>query len=144
MDASFRWLAIAVMALPACATAQHKMERGNWHITTHVTTNGKPEPVQEQDECLGDELKDLAAYFSPALEGVNAKCDRTPRKAGTNAIAYKMKCTGKGFAMETESDVIVLGPKKFTANLKMDTKTAKERAVVVAKAEGNHTGACKP
>lgn len=144
MDAWLRWLAVAVMALPPCAMAQRQMERGNWHITTHVTTNGKPEPVQVQDECLGDELKDLAAYFSPALEGVNAKCDRTPRKAGANSIAYKMKCTGKGFTMESESEVIVQGPKKFIANLKMDTKTAKERAVVVAKAEGNHTGACKP
>ena len=32
------------------------------------TTNGKADPVQEQDECLRDELKDLASYFAPALD----------------------------------------------------------------------------
>jgi hypothetical protein len=143
MDAWVKRLAIAVMALPGCALAQREMQPGNWHITTHATTNGKAEPVQVQDECLGDELKDLAAYFAPGLEGVNAKCGRTPRKAAANAIAYKMKCTGKGFTLEADTEVVVVDAKKFTASMKMDTKTPKERAVVVASIEGNHTGACK-
>ncbi len=144
MDKWSKWLAIAAMALPACAIAQRNMEPGNWHITTHATTNGKPNPVQVQDECLRDELKDLAGYFAPSLEGVNAKCNRTPQKAPANSIAYKMKCTGKTFTMDVESEVTVVGPKKFTASMKLDTKTKKERAIVVAKIEGSQTGDCKP
>jgi hypothetical protein len=142
MDAWRKWLAVAIAA-PACAAAQVKMEEGNWHITTKATTNGKPEPVQEQDECLRDELKDLAAYFAPALEGVQADCKRTPQKTASGTIAYKMRCTGRGFTLEAQSEVKVAGPKEFTAMLKMDTKTSKERAVVVANAVGRHTGACK-
>ncbi len=144
MDAWRKWLGITALALPGCALAEREMEPGNWHITTHVTTNGKPEPVQVQDECLRDELKDLAAYFAPSLEGVQAKCARTPQKAPPDSIAYKMRCTGQGFTMDAESEVKVLGPKRFIANMKMDTKASKERAVVIAKAEGNHTGPCKP
>lgn len=143
MDAWRKWLAVVAM-IPACALAQRAMEQGNWRITTHATTNGKAEPVQAQDECLRDELKDLAGYFAPALEGVAAKCAKTPRKAGDRTIAYKMHCTGKGFTMDAESEVDIVGPKQFTARLKMDTKTSKGRAVVVAKAEGTHTGPCKP
>jgi hypothetical protein len=144
MDARRKWLAIAVFAIPAPVLAQRDMEPGNWHITTHVTTNGKAEPVQVQDECLKDELKDLAAYFSPSLEGVQAKCNRTPQKAPADSIAYKMHCAGQGFTLDAESSVKIHDAKRFTANMKMDTKAPKERAVVVAKAEGHHTGACKP
>ena len=142
MDAWRKWVVIAVAA-PACALAQVKLEEGNWHITTKSTTKGKPDPVQEQDECLRDELKDLAAYFAPALEGVQADCKKTPRKTASGTIAYKMRCTGKGFTVDAESEVKVVGPKEFTAMLKMDTKTSKERAVVVANAVGRHTGPCK-
>jgi len=144
MDSWHKWLAVAALTFPACALAQRDMEPGNWHITTNVTTNGKAEPMQVQDECLRDELKDLAAYFSPSLEGVQAKCSRTPQKAPADSIAYKMRCTGQGFTMDAESEVKILGPKRFTANMKMDTKATNERAVVIAKAEGNHTGPCKP
>jgi hypothetical protein len=144
MDAWRKLLAVAALAFPACAFAQREMVPGNWNITTHVTTNGKVEPVQVQDECLKDELKDLAAYFAPNLEGAQAKCDRVPQKAPANSIAYKMRCIGMGFTLDSESEVTILGPRRFTANLKMDTKTAKEHAVVIAKAEGNHTGPCKP
>jgi len=137
-------LAVAAMAFPALAIAQRDMEPGNWHITTRATTNGKAEPMQVQDECLRDELKDLAAYFAPSLEGMQAQCSRTPQKVAPNAIAYKMRCTGKGFTLDAESHVDVVDRKKFTATLKMDTKTPKERGVVVAKVEGAHTGDCKP
>ena len=143
MNARRMWLA-AAMAVPGLALAQPKLDEGNWHITTRATTNGKPEPEQEQDECLRDELKDLAAYFSPSLEGVQASCRRTPQKAPDGTIAYKMRCTGKGFTMDASSEVKIAGPREFTALLRMDTKTAKERAVVEARAEGRHTGACKP
>lgn len=143
MNAWRMWLA-AAMAMPGLALAQSKLDEGNWHITTRATTNGKPETVQEQDECLRDELKDLAAYFSPTLEGVAAKCTRTPQKAPDGTIAYKLRCAGKGFTMDASSEVKIAGARQFTAILRMDTKTSKERAVVEARAEGRHTGPCKP
>ena len=135
---------LAAMAFTASAFAQSpNMEPGNWHLTTKVSTNGRPKPVQEQNECLGDELKDLTSYFAPELEGVKAKCKRTPQKTSDKSIAYKMKCAGASFTMDVESAVRIEGPKRFTATMKMDTKTPKERAVVVANIEGRHTGPCK-
>ncbi len=141
----WRWVVVAPIAAccAAPAFAQIPMEQGNWHIRTTATTNGKAEPVQEQEECLRDELKDLNAYFSPELEGVKAKCTKAPRQTRDKSIAYKMKCAGAEFTMEMESSVKIEDPRRFTATLKMDTKTKTERAVVVANIEGRHTGACK-
>jgi hypothetical protein len=136
-------LALAAIVFSPLAMAQREMQPGNWHIVTHATTNGKADPVQEQDECLKDELKDLAGYFSPGLEGVEAKCTRTPQKAPANSIAYKMRCTGNGFTADMESQVNVVDSKRFTATLKMDTKAANEHSVVTARIEGVHTGDCK-
>jgi hypothetical protein len=137
---------VAVCLAASCALpafAQTPMEPGNWEIRTTSTTNGKPEPVQEQEECLRDELKDLSAYFSPKLEGVRAQCETTPRQTRDKSIAYNMKCTGATFTMDVESAVRVEDPKRFTATLKLDTKTKTERAIVVANIEGRRTGPCK-
>jgi len=138
------WVAaVAIGCGSAPVLAQPALDEGNWEIRTNATTNGKAEPPQDQEECLRDELKDLSAYFAPALEGVQAKCTRTRQPSSESVIAYKMKCTGSKFTMDVESSIKVEGPKRFTATLKLDTKTPKERAVVVASIEGRHTGPCK-
>lgn len=142
MKSACRLAAIAASAFALDSSAQTAMQPGNWHLTTRSTTNGKAEPVQEQDECLGDELKDLSAYFAPALEGVTAKCRRAPRPMADKSIAYRMECKGNSFTIEIESRVKVESPTRFTATMSMDTKAPKERAVVKAVIEGNHTGAC--
>jgi hypothetical protein len=143
MDAWRKWLVMAVAA-PACAVAQGTLEEGNC-TSPKSTTNGKPDPVQEQDECLRDELKDLAAYFAPALEGVQAKCKKTPRK--TRERHHRLQgCTAPARASRwmRRARLKIVGPKEFTPRwLKMDTKTSKERAIVVANAVGRQTGPCK-
>ena len=139
-----RWAAAGLacgLAMPAAA--QLAMEPGNWRIKTISTTNGVADAPQDQEECLRDELKDLSGYFAPQLEGVKAKCTRTPQRSGADTVAYKMKCTGAGFTMNAESAVKFEDPKRFTASMKLDTKTTTEHAVVVAKVEGVHTGPCK-
>ena len=137
-------LGIAIVAWCAApAFAQVVMEPGNWRLKTTSTTNGKAEPPQDQEECLRDELKDLNSYFAPELEGVKAKCRRAQRKTLDKSIAYTMKCTGDKFTIDMESAVKIENAKRFTATLKMDTKTPDERAVVVANVEGRHIGPCK-
>ena len=106
------------IAMAACcaapAMAQVVMEPGNWRLKTTSSTNGKAEPPQDQEECLGDELKDLNSYFAPELEGVKAKCRRAQRKTLDKSIAYTMKCTGDKFTIEMESAVKIESPKRFT------------------------------
>ena len=134
---------LIVMGCASSTFAQVPMEPGNWQIRTTSTTNGKAQPAQEQEECLRDELKDLNAYFAPKLEGVRAQCKRTPRKTGDKSVAYTMRCAGATFTMDVESAVRFEDPKRFTATLKLDTKTKTERAIVIANIEGRHAGPCK-
>ena len=134
---------LLALAFAPAALAQVAMEPGLWHLTTKSTTNGKPEPTQEQDECLTHkELSDLNKYFAPELEGITAKCQRAQRPTADKSISYHMKCAGKGFTMDIESAVKIEGPKRFTATMTMDTKTQKERALVKAHVVAERTGAC--
>ena len=139
------FLAFAALIAGAAWAAQPELEPGNWKLTANTTTNGKPEPVQNTEECLGDELKDLGAYFAPELEGVKAKCKRArlPSK-DARKLEYRMQCTGSGFTVKAETSVTIEGPRHFTATMRMDTRTKKESALVVADLEGRWAGACKP
>ena len=86
---------LAVFAAAPSAHAQAALEPGLWRVTVSSTTNGKPDPNQDTKECLGEELKDITAYFAPQLEGGkrNARARgshrRTPRSWPTayNALA---------------------------------------------------------
>jgi hypothetical protein len=109
------------------------------------TTNGKPEPVQDTEECLGDELKDLGAYFAPNLEGVKAKCKKA-RLPSTDPkkLAYRTQCIGSGFTVDVTATVTIESSRHFTLSMRTNTKTTKESALVVVDAEARWAGACKP
>jgi hypothetical protein len=136
-------VAIAAIALLlAPAAAQTVLEPGQWKITVNSTTNGKPDPVQNTDECLGDELKDLAAYFAPQLEGVQAKCTRTRQPSDAGKIAYVMKCSGAGFTVEASTSVAFVNAGHFTATMQINSRSRTESARVEATAQGERTGTC--
>ena len=54
-------VAAAALGAGFARAAEPEMDPGNWKLHVASTTNGKPEPVQDTQECLGDELKDLGA-----------------------------------------------------------------------------------
>jgi len=90
-------------------------------------------------------LKDLGAYFAPDLEGVKAKCTKTQKPTGdATKLAYQMRCTGSGFTLNMDAGVSIESPRHFVADIRMHTKTKKESALVVAKAEARWDGPCKP
>jgi hypothetical protein len=136
---------VATTAAFAAWAAQPELEPGNWKLHVVSTTNGKSEPVQYTEECLGDELKDLGAYFAPDLEGVKAKCKRArlpssdPRK-----LAYRTQCAGSGFTVDVTATVTIESSRHFTLSMRTNSKTTKESALVVVDAEARWAGACKP
>jgi len=137
---------LASAAFAACTAwaAQPELEPGNWRLHVVSTTNGKPQPVEDTEECLGDELKDPGTYFAPDLEGVEAKCKKTrlpssdPRK-----LVYRTQCTGSGFTVDMAATVTIESSRHFTSSLRMHTKTKEESALVVANTDGRWAGACK-
>jgi uncharacterized protein DUF3617 len=137
---------VAILAASSAWGAQAGLEPGNWKLKVASTVNGKPEPEQSTQDCLrADQLKDLGTYFAPDLEGVKAKCTKTQRPTGdATKLAYKMRCTGSGFTLEMDADVSIESPRHFVADIRMNTRTKKESALVVAKAEARWDGACKP
>ena len=142
-----RTLALAAaLAAGSAWAAETGLEPGNWKLKVASTVNGKPEPEQNTQDCLhADQLKDLGAYFAPDLEGVKAKCTKTQKPTGdASKLAYRMRCTGSGFTLEMDAGVSIESPRHFVADIRMHTKTRKESALVVAKAEGRWDGACKP
>jgi hypothetical protein len=136
----------AVAAIAAYAAGSEvKLEPGTWTLRVVTTTNGKPEPVQNSEQCLGDELKDLGSYFAPQLEGVEADCKRTEESTGDpRKIVRRLECTAADFTMAAATTVTIVDSRQFTANIHIDTKTPTGSSLVVADAEGRWTGACKP
>jgi hypothetical protein len=114
-------------------------------MTVASTTNGKADPVENTEACLGDELKDLAAYFAPELEGAKAQCKRArlPSK-DPSKLGYRMQCSGPGFTVNAETAVTIANPRLFTATIRTHSKAANESAQVVANIEGRWTGPCEP
>ena len=137
-------LAIATGAFGAAAAAAPHLDAGNWRVRVTSITNGVADPAQDFEVCLRDELKDLAAYFSPALEGVKARCTttRVPDEDKRN-IARRLRCTGAGFTYNAETRVSIEKPQRFTLTMRSEAKTAKETGIVAVAGEGDLLGPCK-
>lgn len=137
-------VSMGLAASLVAAAAAPRLDPGNWRVRVSSTTNGVADPAQDFEICLRDELKDLAAYFAPALEGVKARCTttRVPDK-DTRNIARRLRCTGTGFTYNAETRVTIEKPGRFTLTIKSEAKTAKETGIVSASGEGDLLGPCK-
>ncbi|MGH7767306.1 MAG: DUF3617 domain-containing protein [Candidatus Binatia bacterium] len=135
---------VSVFASSGAADAQPALEPGLWRISVTSTTNGKPDPNQDSKECLGDELKDLASYFAPELEGAKATCKRTRQPAADRKTGYRMQCSGAGFTVDALTSVTIENSRHFTMSIRTDSRAPGESAIVVVKGEGRRIGACEP
>ena len=137
-------MVLATAGIAAAADAPLRLDPGNYRLRVASITNGVADPQQDTEECLADELKDLAGYFSPQLEGVQAKCAtaRVPSK-DPKVIARKLRCTGTGFTYDAETSVTIVNPSRFTLTLRSLAKTPTETGVVSVAGEGDRLGPCK-
>lgn len=136
--------AVLVLSVPFGAAAQPKLEPGNWALKTATTVNGKAEPDDIQEVCLDDELKDIAGYFSPKLEGVRAQCRTTKKPSKANTLAHVMQCKGSTFTMEATTSVTIENPRSFKAMMRIDTRNKDQPPyLAVADAQAKWTGPCK-
>jgi hypothetical protein len=133
---------MAVFAVPSAACAQVVLEPGMWRITVTSTTNGKRDPVQDSTECLGEELKDLATYFAPQLEGAEVECKRTRQPSDERKVNYRMQCSATGLTVDALTSFTVENSRHFTVTMRTNSRTPQESAVVVAKGKASWTGAC--
>ncbi|MGQ0429923.1 MAG: DUF3617 domain-containing protein [Gammaproteobacteria bacterium] len=121
------------------------LEPGMWRLTLTSTTNGNPDPVQDFRQCLGEELKDLPAYFAPQLENpdnVELKCSRAQQPPTERELTYRMQCSGAGLTVDALTSVTIQDSHHFTVTLQINSRTEQESALVVGEGEGRWTGAC--
>jgi hypothetical protein len=147
MRARFSGVLAAGMLAGAGASAETvELEPGLWRLDTATTTNGAADPAQHTQACLrSEELKDLGAYFTPVLEEAEADCKTTQQSAtDPRRLDYAMHCAGAGFTVDAKTDVTIESPRRFRANVRIETRTERESAVVVAEVEGNRAGECPP
>ena len=136
-------LATAAFAA-AAADAPLRLDPGNWRVRATSVTNGVADPKQDEETCLADELKDLAGYFSPALEGVKARCTTTRvLSKDPKVIARRLRCTGTGFTYDAETSVTIVNPSRFVLTLNSRAKTPTETGIVSLAGEGDRLGPCK-
>ena len=131
-------------AAPPAAAPQPQLDAGFWRLNVSSTTNGQADADQQEDVCLGEaELKDVARYFAPVLEGIPARCTTTRQPGGDrNTIKHRMSCKGTNFTMEIRSSVVIDGAQRFRLDVRTDTRTPRESAVVLTKAHAVRTGDC--
>jgi hypothetical protein len=131
--------------IPATASAAAPtLEPGLWKVTFHSSTDGKANPVDESSPCLRDELADVAAYFAPALEELQAECKNTRQPSTPNEIAYRMHCVGRNFTIEALTKAVLETSHRFTVSLRVETKTARSTELVVGSGTAVRTGECPP
>jgi hypothetical protein len=137
---------MTVFAASSAAGAQPELEPGMWRLTINSTTNGKADPAQDSEQCLGEELNDLAAYFTPQLEGAESEVECTPTRqpAKDRELSYRMQCRGADLTIDALTRVTIENSRHFTMSIRTDSRTSQESAIVVAKGEGRWIGACKP
>lgn len=124
--------------------SQPALEPGLWRITVTSTTNGKADPNQDLKECLGEELKDLPAYFAPQLEGVQATCKVTRLPDADRTFGHRMQCSGAGFTVDALTSVTIETSRHFIVSIRSDSRATREAALVVAEGEGHRIGECEP
>lgn len=128
----------------AAADAPLRLEPGNYRVRVTSVTNGVADPKQDFEQCLDKELQDLAGYFSPQLDGVEARCttSRVPSK-DPRVIGQRLRCKGNGFTYDAESSVTIVDPSRFTLTIGSHAKTRRETGIVSAAGEGDRLGPCK-
>lgn len=128
---------------PSSGSGGPVLEPGVWRLMLTTTTNGNPDPVQDFQQCLDEELQDLPAYFSPQLENLdNVKCSRAQQPPNDGELAYLMQCTGAGLTVDALTSVTIQNPHRFTVTLRIKSQTDQESALVIGEGEGRWVGAC--
>ena len=125
------------------AAAPPALEPGNWMFSIETTTNGRPEPARVGEECLDAQLKDLGAYFSPKLEGVETQCETAKDLSRDRTLEYRMNCKGAGFTMEARTRVTIEDSRRVTVRMLIDTRTIQGTVKVVSVGEALRTGRCR-
>jgi len=135
---------LALLALlPLSAAGAPALEPGNWMFSLRSVTDGKPEPAQTGEQCLGEQLKDPAAYFAPRVDNPEAKCENKRLEPSPNTIEFGLRCQGPGYTVEGLTRVTIVDSRHFTIEARILTRSMTASRLVVSTGEALRTGNCR-
>jgi hypothetical protein len=89
-------IAAAILALQAASAFADGIEAGLWKVTTTSVTGGAAGPPRQSSKCLtADQVKDLAATFSPIASTINSTCEPMQRSFDGKKLTWHLLCKGQ-------------------------------------------------
>lgn len=88
--------AAALLALPPAIAFADGIEAGLWKVTTTSVTGGMAGPPRQSSKCLtAEQVKDLAATFSPIASTINSTCEPMARSFDGKKLTWHLLCKGQ-------------------------------------------------
>lgn len=107
----------ALLALPAAAALADGIEAGLWKVTTTSVTEGMAGPPRQSSNCLtAEQVKDLAATFSPITRTINSTCEPMQRSFDGKKLTWHLLCKGQ-LDMELTGEFDFDSPHHYTGTV---------------------------
>jgi Protein of unknown function (DUF3617) len=85
-----------ILAAPVSTAFADGIEAGLWKVTTTSVTGGNAGPPRQSSKCLtAEQVKDLAATFSPIASTINSTCEPIERSFDGKKLAWHLVCKGQ-------------------------------------------------
>jgi hypothetical protein len=89
-------VAATIVALPAASVLADGIEAGLWKVTTTSVTGDMAGPPRQSSKCLtAEQVKDLAATFSPIASTINSTCEPIERSFDGKKLTWHLVCKGQ-------------------------------------------------
>ncbi len=109
--------AAALLALPPAIAFADGIEAGLWKVTTTSVTGGMAGPPRQSSKCLtAEQVKDLAATFSPIASTINSTCEPMARSFDGKKLTWHLLCKGQ-LDMELNGEFDFDSPHHYTGTV---------------------------
>jgi hypothetical protein len=115
--AVFAAVVAAILVLPAAIAFADGIEAGLWKVTTTSVTGGMAGPPRQSSKCLtAEQVKDLAATFSPISSTINSTCEPMQRSFDGKKLTWHLLCKGQ-LDMELNGEFDFDSPHHYTGTV---------------------------
>lgn len=107
----------AILAAPVSTAFADGIEAGLWKVTTTSVTGDRAGPPRQSSKCLtAEQVKDLAATFSPIASTINSTCAPIERSFDGKKLAWHLVCKGQ-LDMQLDGEFDFDSPHHYTGTV---------------------------
>jgi hypothetical protein len=109
--------AATILASPASTAFADGLEAGLWKVTTTSVTGDMAGPPRQSSKCLtAEQVKDLAATFSPIASTINSTCEPIQRSFDGKKLTWHLVCQGQ-LDMQLDGEFDFDSPRHYTGTV---------------------------